>query len=50
MKKTVDSLSIRIGIELDHKNTLENIMEVEIIIITSKMRFAMKRYYLNNFS
>jgi hypothetical protein len=46
MKKTLDSLSIRIGIGLDHKNTFENIMEVEIIIITSKMRLVMKRYIL----
>ncbi len=48
MKKNVDSLSIRIRLGSDTKNTLENTIELEIIIFTRKTRFDMKRYYLNN--
>ncbi len=48
MKKTLDSLSIRIELELNPKNTFENTIEVEIIVFTRTMRFDMKSYYLNN--
>jgi hypothetical protein len=48
MIKTIDSFSIRIRVESDSKNTFENLIELEIIVFTRKMRFYMNRYWLNN--
>jgi hypothetical protein len=44
MIKTVDSLSIRIRVGSDPKNTFENVIELKIIVFTRKMRFYMNRY------